>query len=134
MKHFAGSVATLLLAFGSVDMAAFQGANAEGTWVVVYKNFSKSNPGTLGWEMNIGGLAYWVDVRSLVRRADMAYFNISSSILDRNGNFPSNEVHSGTGWMANCSTQKIQGPSGGWKSWSDPSNAAYAAIGDFVCN
>ena len=86
--------------------------NAE-TWVQaanMMHNDAKS--GTVGYslckEINSCGLGFFVDVKSIVKRGNLVYFNFASKFVDKNA-VPKDREFNGVGWTADCQ-KKLLGP------------------------
>ena len=62
---------------------------AQGTWIEVYRSNMKSNVPN---KLNIGGVAYFIDMKSFVMNNDIAYFNWSIEILENNGKLRENYI------------------------------------------
>lgn len=105
-------------------------AEASPTWIEVYRSKYKVKPGTWGAELGMHGIASYVDARSIVRRGDFAYFNMTRTMLNKAGIRRGDLPLTGFGAEANCRTQTFTTSAGGVKAWGndEPGN-----IGRFVC-
>ena len=88
------------------------------TWIVVDKARHEFPPGSLGDQGGVGGFLTFIDAQSIVKRGDMAYYNVSFTWLDKDGSIPSQIVHEPAGWTANCKTKMVKGQSGPWRPFS----------------
>lgn len=134
LKKLVSALATISLGICILEVFASNASKAEGTWILVHKEFSKMKPGSIGEYLNMGGFAWWVDARSIVKRADIAYFNVSTMTLDKNGNFPRKRTYEGIGWSANCATRKVRVPNGEWHSWGTSNDDLFYSVGKIVCD
>ena len=132
MKRFALFAAFLNISH--VETVLTSPIKAQGTWILVHKDFYKPKPGSMGEYLNMGGFSWWIDAQSIVRRENLAYFNVSTLTLDKFGNLPLEKDHSGVGWSANCTTREMRAPEGGWKPWGSSDDDLYYSVGKFVCN
>ena len=134
LKKLVNALAAVSLGICFSGVVASSAAKAEGTWILVHQKFSKMEPGSIGEYLNMGGFAWWVDAKSIVKRGDTAYFNVSTMVLDKNGNLPRERSYKGIGWSANCATRKVRGPKGEWHSWGTSNDGLYYSVGKFVCD
>ena len=104
-----------------------QQAEAGEIWIEVHRQmWGKPKPGTVGEANNLWGFAVYIDVESITRKGDFAYYNVSHVYLDENGFTHTDGPVKGnpgelgnTGWEANCRTQMVKvSASEGWVSWS----------------
>ena len=114
------SVVTATLSIFLVNAALPAPAHAEGqmppgTWIEVYKK-EWERPGkkidSKFVVSRVGLIKSWVDVRSIVRRGDYAFFNFLEFILTDpvNTNKPLNGTPVPIGITVNCSTQQLKHP------------------------
>jgi hypothetical protein len=93
-------------------------SNAEGTWILAaHGDLRKPSPGTIGEQYGIWGMGWYVDVKSIAKRGNRAYFNSSTVILGE-GKKPCSRTSCGwdfskgaptkiTSNIANCSTKQL---------------------------
>jgi hypothetical protein len=93
-------------------------SNAEGTWILAaHGDYGKPSPGTIGEQFGIWGMGWYIDVRSIAKRGNRAYFNSGTVILGE-GKKPCSRTSCGwdfskgapskiTSNIANCSTKQL---------------------------
>lgn len=60
---------------------------AEGTWILAaHGDLRKPSPGTIGEQYGIWGMGWYVDIKSIAKRGNRAYFNSSAVILGEGKN------------------------------------------------
>ena len=90
-------------------------------------------PGSVAEKGRIYGFASYIDVQSIIRRGDFAYYNTVSFCLNEGGmRFPVCPVEGQPGFSphgheANCRTQMVKAADG-WKAWGNNWFGAAARI------
>ena len=132
LRSLLGSAAAITVGIGGLAAELVNPVNAQGTWIAVHRDQRQAPPGTIAAQMGMNGVVTFIDVKSIVRRGSMAYFNLSVAVLDKYGMPRAGHVHKGTGWSANCKTKMTKGQAGPWTSFSDAHGPGEAAR--FACD
>ena len=102
------------------------------TWITVARDEMNFAPGTLGYQMNMGGFLWQVDAQSMVRRGDRVYFNVALQSLDRNHR-TKDEKRRASGWEADCSSLTFSRDGREWESVANTEHQYVEPIIRFVC-
>jgi hypothetical protein len=108
----------LVAVLGASMLAGTLPAKSDGTWIQVFNTpLKKPTPGTIADEYGWWGTGWYVDVKSIVKRGNKAYFNSSLVLLGQTGRPCLSSV---CGWdktkaaperkvsdIANCSTLQL---------------------------
>lgn len=96
--------------------------NAGETWVKVTDTYKKTvQPGTLAEDVGWHGMAFYIDLQSVVTKGDITYFNDSwipvnrinqphSSLAEDSWDFQKNQPRSRHGRQVKCATFKTLDP------------------------
>ena len=86
--------------------------------------------GSLGDKVGMTHIVVWIDAKSIVKRGDMAYFNIDLW-WEEGGRYDPDRVRKATAWSANCATRMLKAPKGPWRSFDTEYLTGPAA--EFAC-
>ena len=128
--HFLIAAATI----SALTLGATAEAQTNAVWVPVYRrSYAESQPGTYGeslYNNGVGGMAVFVDAKSIVRRGNFAYFNSTLTSVNLQG-LPTKPLEAGVGKQVDCQTKSTLTSKGTWMPWGD--NNLYKLQGEFVC-
>jgi hypothetical protein len=103
-------------------LIAAPSVNAGETWVKVTDTYKRSvKPGTIAEEFGWHGMAFYIDLQSIVTKGDITYYNDSwiplnrinqphQELAERYWDFQRNQPRSRNARQVNCATLKVLDP------------------------
>ena len=111
---------------------------AQGTWIEVYRsNFKPTN--TVAANLDIGGIAHFIDMKSFVMNGDIAYFNWSIVFFNKNGKLRKNhitklnELHQSGRINCRNNTVYITKDNGTWIPITKDKHKFWISVSDVLC-